>query len=198
MIKLKKAVSAGVLSLGLVVGVAGFAGATSGSIGTTGPYSDNEVVNDSRTDIDVDNDNDIRLSNTNDQYATSGPAGVKKNTTGGHATTGHSDNNSSVNAMVEIDNSSSTEAALDGVDLGSNGGTGSIHNTGPNSDNIVTYESRVNIDVDNDNDIRIQNNSVQMAESGSADVSYNTTGGNATSGNVSNTSSTNFTVRVTN
>jgi len=192
----KKAAGAGLLSLALVVGVAGFAGASSGTIGTTGPYSDNEIRHDSDVDIDVDNDNDVDLENRTDQRASSGDAEVKYNTEGGDATTGDAMNDSSVEATVEIDNSGSA-GAWDGVASPQNN-SGSINNTGPYSDNKVKFESDVDVDINNDNDVDIDNDVDQHAYSGDAEVRTNTTGGSATSGSVSNTSSSSFTVRITN
>jgi hypothetical protein len=83
--------------------------------------------------------------------------------------------------------------------MGGNGSnSGTINNTGPDSDNSVRFESRVDVDVDNNNDVRIDNDVDQRSHSGDAEVTHNTTGGSATSGNVSNTSSSSFTVRITN
>lgn len=192
----KKAAGAGLLSLALVVGVAGFAGASSGTIGTTGPYSDNEISHESEVDIEVDNDNDVDLESRTEQRASSGDAEVKYNTEGGDATTGDAMNDHSVDATVEIDNSGSA-GAWDGVASPQNN-SGSINNTGPYSDNEVEFESEVKIDVDNDNDVDIENKVEQSAYSGDAEVKYNTEGGSATSGSVSNTSSSSFTVRITN
>jgi len=197
MIKIKKAVSAGVLSLGLVVGLAGFAGAASGTIGTTGPDSENEVSNKTHTELDIDNDNDLKLTNKNHQYASSGDTEVKDNTTGGDATSGDGANDNSVDATIEIDNSQ-TAGAFDGVGSGGDDSTGTINNTGPDSDNKVKSESKVEVDIDNDNNIHVYNNNDQVAKSGDAEVRHNTTGGDASSGSVTNTSSATFTVRVTN
>jgi len=198
MVKLKKAVSAGVLSLGLVVGLAGFAGAASGTIGTTGPDSQNEISNESHTKLDVDNKNDLNFANKNHQYASSGSVEVKDNTTGGGATSGDGMNDNSLNAEVEFDNSQSA-GAFDGVGSGGGASTGSIDGlTGPDSHNTVKSENKVEIDVNNDNKIHVYNNNDQVAKSGDAEVRHNTTGGDATSGSVTNTSSSTFTVRVTN
>lgn len=197
MIKIKKAVGASVLSLGLVVGLAGFAGAASGTIGTTGPDSHNEVTSESRTETDVENDNDIDLVNKNHQYASSGDTEVKDNTTGGDATSGDGANDNSLDAEIEIDNSQ-TAGALAGVGSGGEDNSGSIHNTGPDSYNKVKFENKVEVDVNNDNNIHVYNNNSQVAKSGDAEVRHNTTGGDATSGSVTNTNSSTFTVRVTN
>ncbi len=76
---IKKAAGAGVLSLGLVFGLAGFAGAASGTIGTTGPDSDNEITHESSVEMDFDNDNDLSFTNSNGQGASSGSAETEGN-----------------------------------------------------------------------------------------------------------------------
>jgi len=198
MVKLKKAVGAGVLSLGLVVGLAGFAGAASGTIDTTGPDSNNEVTNETRTEMDIDNENDLRFNTKNHQYASSGDVEVKDNTTGGNADSGDGENNSTVEAEVEIDNSPSV-AELAGIGSGGGENTGSIDGlTGPDSNNVIKSETKVDVDVNNDNKIHVYNSNDQVAKSGDAEVRHNTSGGDATSGSVSNTSSSTFTFRVTN
>lgn len=199
-VDIKKLAGVSMLSLGLVVGVAGFAGATSGTIDTTGANSDNKITHESKLDVDVDNDTDVDLSNRNHQHASSGDVKVKYNTTGGDAESGSATNSNSVDAEVEVDNSgalSGVEGLVSGNSNGSSN-TASIENTGYRSDNEVKYESRTNIDVDNDTDVNIRNSSEQSARSGDAEVRYNTTGGSATSGNVSNTNSSSFSVRVSN
>lgn len=196
-IDIKKAAGAGVLSLGLVVGVAGFAGASSGTIGTTGPDSDNEISHESDVDMDFHNKNKIDIDNWSHQYASSGEAEARGNTTAGDATSGDAANATSLSATVEVDNSEGS--ANFSAALGGNGSnSGSINNTGPDSENKVKFDSDVNIDVDNHNYVHVDNDVSQKARSGDAEVKHNTTGGSATSGSVSNTSTSSFTVRVTN
>lgn len=196
-IDIKKAAGVSVLSLGLVVGLAGFAGASSGTIGTTGPDSENEITHESNVDMDVHNDNNVGLTNKNDQYASSGDAEAKDSTTAGGAESGKASNANSVTASVQLDNSQAA-SSLGSAAGGSGSNSASITNTGPDSENEVKFESRVNVDVNNDNDVHVYNDNDQTARSGDAEVEHNTTGGNATSGAVSNTSSSNFTVRITN
>src|SRR5690606_404593 len=117
------------------------------------------------------------------------------------ATSGDADNSSSVSATVMFDNSGSTAAvseAVAGIGGGGGSATALIENTGAFSENEVEYESDVRIDVDNRNYVDINNTVSQTATSGDAKVKFNTTGGDATSGSVSNTSTSNFTVEVTN
>lgn len=196
-IDIKKAAGIGAVSLGLVVGLAGFAGASSGAIDTTGPDSTNEITHESDVDLNLDNRNDLNLDNRTEQEASSGDVEVHSNTTGGDADSGSASNANAVSATVEIDNSGAA-SVFSGV-TGSNGSnTASVENTGPNSDNEVRFESRIDLNVDNNNDVRIDNNTEQSAQSGSAEVRNNTTGGGASSGNASNTSSSSFTVRISN
>ena len=196
-IDIKKATGVGVLSLGLVVGLAGFAGATSGSIGTTGPSSDNTVRHDSDVELEVENDNDLDLTNRSEQRASSGETEVKYNTTGGDASTGDASNMNDVTAEVEFDNSASA-ASMSAMASVESDNSGSITNTGAYSDNHVTFESDTDVDIDNENDVDIYNNVDQSAYSGDAEVRANTTGGSASTGSVSNSSSSSFTVRITN
>lgn len=196
-IDIKKAAGVSVLSLGLVVGLAGFAGASSGTIGTTGPDSENEITHESNVDMDFNNDNDVNLTNKNDQHASSGKTEVRDNTRGGDAESGRAANANAVNANIQLDNSQ-TASGFDNLAGGGGSNSASINNTGPDSENEVKYESRVNVDVDNDNNIHVYNNNDQYARSGDAEVEHNTTGGSATSGDVSNTNSSSFTVRITN
>lgn len=193
---IKKSAGMGVLSLGLVVGLAGFAGATSGTIGTTGPDSHNYVSDKVDYDVEVENENDIELTNKSEQYASSGEVEVEHNTTGGDAMSGDAANANDVSAEVEVDNSGAA-AVVEGAGVTASN-SGSITNTGPDSHNTVKFESETDIEVKNENDIEIRNYSEQKAKSGDAEVHGNTTGGSATSGSVSNTSSASFTVRVTN
>ena len=70
--------------------------------------------------------------------------------------------------------------------------------TGPDSYNAVTYKEHTQIDVRNDNDIKIDNDNHQTAVSGDAKVYDNTTGGDAVSGDAVNTNSTSVTLNVRN
>lgn len=197
-IDIKKAAGVSALSLALVVGVAGFAGASSGTIGTTGANSENEISHETSVEWDVDNDTDLDLTNKSHQYASSGDVEVKYNTTGGDAETGDATNSSSVSADIEVDNSSAASGAGELLGDGSDSNSGSITNTGYNSENEVEFKSSTEVDINNDTDVDIYNHVDQKAKSGDAEVRYNTTGGDAISGNVSNTSTSSFTVRVTN
>lgn len=197
--KMNKVVGTGLLSVGLVVGLAGFAGATSGSIGTTGPDSNNEIKHESTSRVEVKNHNKLHLMNQNEQEASSGEAKTHGNTTGGDAESGSAANMNALDATVEVDNSGSA-AGLVGNGMGSGGSNNSatISNTGPDSNNEVKIETKSYVDVSNKNDVHVSNTNEQSAYSGDAKVTHNTTGGSATTGAVSNSNSSSFTVRLTN
>jgi hypothetical protein len=179
---------------GLVLGTAAVAGAATGSIDTTGPDSTNKIEWKNKTELRVDNDNDVRLTNNNPQYASSGDAYVKHNTEAGDATSGDAANHSEFSASVSYRN------GLGGWDSLFNAGApdASIHKTGPDSYNKVEYSNSTYVNIRNDNDVNITNNNTQTAKSGDATVYDNTEGGSATSGSAENHSSATFEVNITN
>ncbi len=197
--KIQQKLGASVLSLGLVVGLSGFAGATSGTIDTTGPDSDNHIRSRTTQRVDIDNNNKLDVRNDNHQRATTGEAEVEGNTRGGDAESGSAENENDLNAAVSVDNSVGVGAW---ADAGGNGGghnhSATIENTGPKSDNTVRFETRSTVEIENKNDLKITNNNTQTAKSGDAEVEGNTTGGSATSGDASNTNSTTIRFDITN
>jgi hypothetical protein len=82
----------------------GNSGDHSASIENTGPDSNNRVVFDSDTTVEIENTVSINIDNNVDQDATSGDANVDHNTTGGDATTGDASNSSSTELMFEVMN----------------------------------------------------------------------------------------------
>lgn len=176
----------------------GMAAANTGTIDTTGPDSTNTVEFANDTDVDLNNDTDVDADVDVDQDAESGKAEVENNTTGEDAVSGDSENTADVEADLSIDNSSSSSAALQGGGCGCGDDEGTIDMTGPDSTNEITFNNTSNVNVDNDTDVDFDVDVDQDADSGDAEVSHNTTGGGAMSGNVSNTSSTVFTLSVTN
>ena len=202
-VDMKKLAGTSLLSLGLVVGVAGFAGASSGTIGTTGAESNNKIKHETSTEWNVDNNTDVDLKNKTRQEASSGDVEAKSNTTAGNATTGSASNGNTTNGTVEVDNSQASSGASglmgsSGSGSGGSSNSGSISNTGYASENQVETTNRMDVDINNDTNVDIYNTTEQSAASGNAQVQYNTTGGSAVTGNASNTSSSSFTVRVTN
>jgi len=197
-IDIKKTAGVSVLSLALVVGLAGFAGATSGTIGTTGADSTNKITSETSVKTDVNNDNNLDLSNKNHQYASSGEAEVKFTGTGGDAKTGAASNSDGVSATIQVDNSHAAAALSGAAYANDSSNTGSITGTGYDSNNQEKFETRTKVDVNNDNHIDIHNTIDQNAKSGDAEVMYDSTGGDAVTGNASNASTSSFDVRVTN
>ncbi|HET8884460.1 MAG TPA: hypothetical protein VFM68_03240 [Candidatus Saccharimonadales bacterium] len=196
--KIQKKFGAAVLSLGLVIGLSGFAGATRATIDTTGPDSDNTIRSSTSQRVDVENDNDLDVENDNEQSAWTGEAEVEHNTTGGDAETGDAANHNDFAVSASIDNSASVAAMNH---MGGNGGGDDhavIENTGPDSDNHVVIEKRSTVEIDNDNNVDITNTNDQYASSGDAEVEGNTTGGNAVTGNASNTNSTSVKLHIKN
>jgi hypothetical protein len=191
--KLLRIATAAAVSASLVTGFA--AAESGGSIDTTGPDSHNVIINKNSDRLRIHNDNDVNLTNSNDQHAYTGDAKVSHNTTGGDATSGDASNSNSLDATVNVDNS----AGMAGMSFGGSGSTGgSIDNTGPDSHNVIVNKSSTSVRISNDNDINICNTNNQRATSGDATVRDNTTGGSATSGDATNTNSATFSVSVTN
>lgn len=198
--KIRKAVGAGVLSLGLVVGLSGFASAaTSADFNRTGPDSRNHVRSDVRNETEVRNDNNIRFNNNNRQDARTGDAETRRNTSAGGASTGSAENVNALDVAAYVDNSSSAAALGGGAGSGSGGGHEvSFDTTGPDSVNRVDIRERNTVEVRNNNNISLNNNNYQHAHSGDATVERNTEGGDATTGDARNENSSYVTIEVSN
>lgn len=198
--KIRKTLGAGVMSLGLVVGMAGFASATPGSatIDTTGPRSNNVIRNRVTHRVDVNNNTDIHVDNSNYQDAWTGDATVRNNTRGGDARSGNASNSNSFDANVRVNNTASTAAAVAHLESAGGAGQASISDTGPRSDNRIVSTVRTDVRIDNNTDIAVDNSSTQTATSGNATVQGNTRGGDAVSGSATNTNSTSLTFTVNN
>lgn len=76
--------------------------------------------------------------------------------------------------------------------------SGSIGTTGPNSVNRIEYRNRNNVNATNNNRVGVANASLQLARSGNARATHNTTAGDASTGNVKNDNLSRTTVRVNN
>lgn len=198
--KVQKTLGAAVLSLGLLVGLSGYAGASSRTISHTGPDSYNKIKTEIKNKVRVNNDNVLKLDNDNWQRAYTGDASVNHNTTGGTAISGDARNTNSLDVSATVDNTGSADAWAGAVGGAGNYGSGSatINHTGPDSYNAVTYKEGTRVNVTNDNYIDIDNNNHQTATSGDAEVHGNTTGGDAVSGDAVNTNSTSVTLNVRN
>jgi len=64
-----------------------------------------------------------------------------------------------------------------------------VSNTGPDSNNQEKSTVKNTLTVQNNNNLKVKNNNHQWASTGDAKVSHNTTGGDATSGDASNSNS---------
>jgi len=188
-----------VTTVGLTAGVA--AAQSGGSISGTGPNSHAHISSHLHASNNVTNRNTLGVTNTNTQSANTGRAEVRNNTTGGDATSGNAMNDAHLAVNASVDNSSAGGgmggAAVMPADLGGGDG-GSISNTGPNSNASISSSAKLTNTVNNSNYLTVTNNSHQTANTGSAQVSNNTTGGSATSGDASNTQSATITLDVTN
>jgi len=180
-----------VLGLSLTTGAAA---AHDAVIDTTGPDSDNTVEFRNETDVDVDNNNKLKVGNSTNQNATSGDADVRRNTSGGDAESGDTRNENEFEARLSVSNSG---WACDCLGGGSDA-SARIENTGPDSDNHITVKNEVDVDVDNNNYLKVYNHTNQNATSGDAQVVRNTTGGDATTGHASNANSSSVVFEVSN
>lgn len=194
--RIKKTLVAGVASLGLVVGLSGFAGATSGTNSVTGPDSTNIVKHIKKQRTRVNNNNNLTASNVSSQTAMSGHADATHNTEAGDAWSGDADNSNSLSATVHVSNSASGAGAV--APMSSSSSTGTNSNTGPDSYNVVKSIEKSSVHVTNNNNLNVANTSSQTATSGNATVSDNASGGSAVTGNVSNDNSTSLNFSVTN
>lgn len=73
-----------------------------------------------------------------------------------------------------------------------------ITNTGPDSNNTCTVSDKYTCTVENDTVIIVDSNNQQVATSGNANNSGNTSGGTSTSGSATNSNGTTFNFTVTN
>jgi ferric-dicitrate binding protein FerR (iron transport regulator) len=175
----------------------GLVAAHSGSLDMTGPDSDNEIRYENDSEVRLNNNTDLNADVQSDQHAESGDAKVKYNTEGGDAESGDAENENMVEAEVTIDNSGAGAAALACACVDGDGDA-TIDTTGPNSSNSIVFSNNHSVHVNNNTSVDFTTDTTQHAQSGDATVYYNTSGGNATSGNASNTSSTVFSLSVSN
>lgn len=196
---MKKLLSLVVAILASVGLTGGFVAASSGSLDETGPDSENIILFEDESNVNLNNTTGVSANVVTNQEADSGDAYVKYNTTGGNAESGDAENEASVEADLSVDNSNSSSAALAcGCGNGGSSHNADINTTGPNSENKVLFKNKSNVNVNNTTTVSFNNNVSQNTDSGNASVWKNTTGGNATSGGASNSSSTVFSLSVTN
>lgn len=196
--KLSRTVAASVASLGLVVGLAGAAGATSmdGSISNTGHNSSNVVRSVNRNHTFIHNRNTVELNNHNSQTASSGRVNSEENTTAGTARSGDATNTNHLRATVSLNNAAGT-GGLGGSSTHSST-NGSIDQTGADSSNEIVSRTTNSTVVKNDNNVEIENTNSQSARTGDVNSEENTTAGNAVSGDATNTNTAQFNVSIKN
>lgn len=190
--KLLLGAAAVVASLSLTAGVAA---AQTTTVDTSGPDARVRVDSQNRHRVRVHNHNKVELKNDTKQHASSGDAKVSHNTTGGDAYSGDARNSARLDATATIDNTSSAGAV---------GGTGGedvnidVDTSGPGADVRVDSNNSSHVEVTNRNDVKVDNKVYQNAYSGDATVWGNTTGGDAVSGDASNSSSVKFDLTINN
>ncbi len=190
--KLLLGAAAVVASLSLTAGVAA---AQTGSVDTSGPSAHVKVDSHNKNRVEVKNKNDVKLKNNTTQKASSGDAKVKHNTTGGDASTGDASNASALSATVGIDNSGSVGDV--GCGCGDEGSL-DVDTSGPGAKVKVDSHNSNKVEVKNTNDVKLENKVYQSAYTGDASVTGNTTGGDASTGDASNSSSVSFSLEITN
>jgi hypothetical protein len=192
-VDMKKLVMAAVSFSATTILLGGVALATP-SGGITGPGSKSIVKVKNIQVCSVVNENSVGVSNTTKQKAKTGSATVKHNTTGGSAGTGDAANGSATVTTLALTNSSPC------VDQGSviPELTTTSGITGPHSLSVMDTKNVNKVEVVNSNYVMVGSTTTQSANSGSATVQGNTTGGDATTGGASNTSTTGTIITITN
>jgi hypothetical protein len=195
--KIRQTAGAAVFSAGLVLSLASFAGATSGTIGDTGPRSNNQIRSNLSNSLQLTNNNDLSASSNNTQNAHTGSAKVGFNTSAGGAATGSAANYNAQNVSANVSNNSGLGAGFGGL-VANDPGMASINLTGPQSNNQVELNSTNCVTVTNNNKVNVTSNNTQNATSGSAKVFGNTTAGSAVTGDATNSNSQTVNLSVSN
>jgi hypothetical protein len=180
--------------------LAGFAAASTVSLGTTGPNSSNHVTLSNNNSAQQNNDNNVGAANLNEQAAGSGDVTAQDNTTVGGGL-------GSTNGSGDVANANGTKTDVMVTNSGLGGDLAmpaasddsvSFDTTGPNSDNNVKINNDNSVSVNNDNNVDVFNASEQEAVSGNVKAQDNTTVGGLTSGSASNTNTTETDVTIGN
>jgi hypothetical protein len=137
----------------------------------------------------------VDVTNNNPQHAASGDARAHDSTTAGAVTSGPAANTSTLTANLAINGSAASNTGLAVLDNSHDSGT--ITNTGRDSDATVSNSQQSDVKVTTITNYKVTNNNSQNATSGNAVERDNNTGGNATSGGVANTSTATITLNVT-
>lgn len=196
--KIAKTAGAVVTSLGLVVGMSAFAGATSGNFTNSGDDNTNTASTTTTTTTSLQNNNNAGVLNFNLQAGKSGKAVVHGNSSDGSATTGDVSNTSNTSTGVTISNTNSNSAAFMAGPAVAPDTSATVMNSGDHNQNTVTTNTTTTTSVQNNNNVFVGNLNLQAGSSGDAIVHGNSSTGSATTGSVSNSSTTSTTINVSN
>jgi len=180
--------------------LAGFAAASTVSVGTTGPDSNNQVSQKNTQKLNTTNNNAAGVTNFNAQDSESGDVSAAKNTSvqGGLNGSGNASNANSTNTNVSVNNSSSSNM-LHGLASGPVPSDDvRLNLTGPDSNNQVKIDNSQTVNVRNNNLVDVQNVNLQSAQSGDVSAYKNTTVGGLSSGDAHNSNTTTTSVNIQN
>ncbi|MBI2617194.1 hypothetical protein HYW55_03620 [Candidatus Gottesmanbacteria bacterium] len=144
----------------------------------TGPYSNNAAYINNRTRVDVYNSNTATVKNSVNATADTGNNSADYNTGPATVQTGNSWLNLGVLTHV---NDSLTDLNLGAGGTGNN--TAFNSTTGPFSNNAAVINNDIYAYVNNVNDLQVKNRVNARALTGNNSASYNTLGGDITTGN---------------
>jgi len=194
--QLIRATATAVLATGLTAGFASFAAA---DVSNTGYGSQNQVKSSTNVSAHVVNSNELGANNANSQQSHTGSASADKNTTSGDVTTGASKNTNEYQVSATVDNTGAADGTMNVTPISSDPASlGSIAETGADSTNTISASQNTEVTVSNDNNINVNNQNSQYATSGNASSNENTTGGNVTTGDASNSTSSDVMLSVNN
>lgn len=162
-------------------------------IAATGQNSNNQINSGGNTVIDATVVDNKAINNNINTAASSGNAEVTNNTSAGSAKSGKADTNVVLlnltgkrvvakNALLVFVN---VMGSWVGLIFDAPAGTNAVAATGPGSNNTITDTGNLTVETDVTTNSLIDNDIDVAARSGDAEVSGNTNGGNATSGDAS-------------
>ena len=183
-------------TFGTTVALAG--GVTfAGSITNTGNNSKN-IIKEKNIQICKNiNNNSVELDNHTSQRSKTGKAKVSDNTTGGNANSGSASNANDNTVDLTVTNHKPSCHGNDDIQAYVVGGA-LIDQTGQHSYNLISTTNISKVISVNNNDLSVDNETLQHAKSGNATVWGNTTGGNANSGDATNMNSSSITITISN
>ena len=140
----------------------------------------------------------MELDNHTSQRSKTGKAKVSDNTTGGNATSGAASNSNTSTAGLSVTNAAAT-CNHNGNNIQTDVVGGAlIDQTGRRSYNLISTTNISKVISVNNNDLSVDNETLQNAKSGNATVWGNTTGGAASSGEATNMNSSSVTITISN